>query len=434
MTLRIAYHTGEYPRATDTFIQREVAALRKLGVTVETFTVRRTGREHLVGQDQRDEAERTFVVQEAARNPLRLIGSHAGAFVRSPARYARAAAQAWRIGWPGLSGRLLSLAYFAEAGELAAELRRRGIRHVHNHFANSSCSVATLASTMGGIGLSFTMHGPAIFFEPAKWRIDAKIAQARFVACISHFCRSQAMIYADPVTWPKLHVVHCGVEPDRYRPRTHTDPPRQVLFVGRLAAVKGLPMLLDAWAALADEFPDTTLKLVGDGPDRAMLERRVRDRGLADRVVFTGYQSQAQVGAHLAETDLFVMASFAEGVPVVLMEALAAGVPAVATRIAGVGELVEDGVSGLLVPPGDGASLAEAMRTLLSDASMRQRFGAAGRARVEAEFDVSREAAKLRGLFAAARGEAAATPPEPSDESEPQPRPAAEATVRRGAA
>jgi len=262
-----------------------------------------------------------------------------------------------------------------------------------------------LMSEMSGIPYSFTLHGPDIFYEPYRWRLDEKIARARFVACISHFARSQAMAFSAPEHWNKLHIVHCGVDPARYdtqSPKAHA----HLVFVGRLAGVKGVPVLLQALQGLIAEHPDLRLTLVGDGPERAALETLAQ--GLGDHVEFVGYQSQDAVAALLSEATLHVLPSFAEGVPVVLMEAMAARVPVVTTRIAGVPELVEDGVSGLLVPPGDADALRVALGRLLTDADLCRAMGEAGRVRVRTEFASDTEAAWLAALF---QGYAEGVPP-----------------------
>jgi glycosyltransferase involved in cell wall biosynthesis len=261
-----------------------------------------------------------------------------------------------------------------------------------------------LASALGGFTYSFTMHGPAEFYEPKYWRIDTKVRRAKFVACISHFARSQAMVFAPQEAWNKLHVVHCGVSPEQFTPVKHERRGSRLLFVGRLAAVKGLPVLLEAVAQLAKQRPDLTLVVAGDGPDRAKLEAQARRLDIAPNVEFRGYQSQAQVRELLQQTDVFAMASFAEGVPVVLMEAMAAGVPVVATRIAGVPELVDDGVSGFLVPPGEPLTLAEKIELLLDEPATRNHFGAAGRKKVEREFNIATEAEKLCRILTTALG------------------------------
>lgn len=389
----LAYLTGEYPRATDTFIQREVAALRALGYDVLTCSVRRTGPEHIVGPEQAQEQASTFHILEAAKSPLRLGGALLKALLK-PQRFFAAAALAVRTTPPGLRGGLYQVFYFLEAVVLAEEMSRRDVTHLHNHIAKASCTVAMLASRLSGIPYSFTLHGPDIFFEPMHWRLDEKIARAAFVACISDFCRSQAMIFSAPEDWPKLKIVHCGVQPDLY---ADAPPPegKRLLFVGRLAAVKGVAVLLDALAALRNAHPNVTLTLIGDGPERAALEAHATRLDLMSHVTFAGYKSQAEVAAALAGHDVFVLPSFAEGVPVVLMEAMAAGRPVVTTRIAGVPELVQDGLSGRLVAPGNTRDLELALDEMLSGATDLAAMGAAGRIKVGEDHDATREAAKL---------------------------------------
>jgi glycosyltransferase involved in cell wall biosynthesis len=416
-SLRIAYLTGEYPRATDTFIQREVAELRKLGFEVLTCSIRRTSTAHHVGDEQRQEAKNTFHVLSATSSVLTSVRSHFKAVTCRPKRYTRGLALAWRVSPAGWRAHLYQLIYFAEAVVLAEHLLKSGVQHLHNHIAKSSCTVAMLASTISGIPYSFTLHGPDIFFEPTHWRLDEKIARASFVACISHFCRSQAMTFSDPQNWDKLHIVHCGVEPARYAllgDRTGNN----LLFVGRLAAVKGVPLLLMALQNLLPDFPKLHLTFIGDGPERARLEEMAASLGVTSAVTFAGYRGQSEVAAQLQTTDVLVLPSFAEGVPVVLMEAMAAEVPVVTTRIAGIPELVEDRVSGALVRPGDVAELTDALREILADEPLRKRYGAAGRKKVIAEFDIQAEAAWLGTLidtYANGRAQSALRPTEHSN-------------------
>jgi len=394
----IAYLTGEYPRATDTFIQREVAALRALGFTIHTCTIRRTATQHHTDAAQRAEAAATFAVLPAT---LRL--SHPGAHLRAlghPGRYLRALVLAWRTAPRGLRGRAYNLVYFAEAVTLAAHLRAIGAVHLHNHIAKASCTVAMLASALTGIPFSFTLHGPDDLWEPAHWHLHDKIARAAFVACISQFCRAQAMLFADRADWDRLHVVHCGVDPDAYPAASGTGD--QLVFVGRLAAVKGLPVLFQALAQARRTRPGLRLTLIGDGPDRAVLKDEARTLGLD--ATFLGYRAPAEVAQVLATADALVLPSFAEGVPVVLMEAMAARLPVIATRVAGVPELVEHGIMGLLVPPGDADALASAILTLMADPALRAAMGAAGQAQVARAFDAATEAAVLAALFKAAGG------------------------------
>lgn len=395
--MKIAYLNGQYPRATDTFVQREVAGLRRHGVEVATYSVRRPALNDGTSEAIQQEHARTEYL--LAGGVTRLLWSALLEGLRSPLRMFRAKRLAWSTRQPGLRGLLYQGVYLLEAAALAGRLRRSGVSHLHNQFADASCTVAMLASELTGVPFSFTIHGPGIFFEPMRWRLDEKVKRAAFVSCISHFCRSQVMCFADPSDWDKLKIIHCGVEPGLYTQRSHEGAGSRLLFVGRIDAVKGLPVLLEALAGLRKNRPDVTLTVVGDGPDRARLEARAAEHDLAGAVTFVGFQTPEQVREHLAETDVFVMTSFAEGVPVVLMEAMMAGVPVVAPRVAGIAELVDHGVSGEVTAPGDESGVVAAIEKLLTDAALRQRYGQAGAAKVAAEFDVGVESAKLAELL-----------------------------------
>jgi colanic acid/amylovoran biosynthesis glycosyltransferase len=392
VNLRIAYMTGEYFRVSHTFIRREAAMLRALGHHVQSISIRPPRPGENLGPEA--EAEKFSAIILLPASPFALIAAHLSQLVASPARYFSALALAFRTRKSFFS----AIAYFAESALLARRMRQEKLTHLHNHFSSSSCSVAMLAAQMGGFAFSFTVHGPAEFFEAAAWRLDEKVRRALFVNCISWFCRSQVMVFAAPADWPKLHIVHCGVDPAQFPPRREIAAGTNLLFIGRLAAAKGLPILLEAMTKL----PNATLTIAGDGPDRRLLESQSQQLSLAARVRFAGYQTPDQIRALLAQADLFVMTSFAEGVPVVLMEAMAAGVPVIATRIAGIPELIADGQSGLLVPPGDADSTARAIASLLNDPALRSRFAAAARATVEKDFNLHTESRWLNTILTSA--------------------------------
>jgi len=400
--MRIAYLTGTYPRATDTFIQREVAGLRSHGMDVHTFAVRCPEDKQIVGPEQASEREKTFYILSENGSPSNLLGLvkvHVSLLAGSPRRYLSAISLALKTRQPDVKGLLYQLFYFAEAGVLADQVKQKEIAHLHNHFGNTSCSVAMLAAALGDFTYSFTLHGPAIFFEPHRWRIDEKMKRASFVSCISNYCRSQAMVFAPYEIWDRLHIIHCGVNPSQFQSVKHSGAGNRLLFVGRLAAVKGLPVLLESLTEIKKTMPEVVLTVVGDGADRVMLETQAADLGLSNNVEFVGYQSQAAVRDYLQQTDVFVLPSFAEGVPVVLMEAMMSGVPVVATQIAGVSELVEDGVSGFLVPPSDGDALGDRIQTLLADGELRQKLGAQGVMKVREQFDINQESKKLAAIM-----------------------------------
>ena len=350
----IGYITDHYPATSHTFVQREVLALRRLGVDVRTFSIHRVGAEHVLSQADRDAVASTPALLPVA--PLRLIHAHLRALLRHPRAYLTTLAYAARIRARSPRTRVWQLLYFAEAMLLWQLCRRSGIGHVHAHFASPGADVAHLyahfarsAGTVGA-GWSFTAHGFDID-NADQDVLAAKVSDADFVVCVSDYGRGRLMALVDEGAWPKLEVIHCGVDVPAVSPperETPADGRLAVLSVGRLVAVKGQGVLIEAIATLARDGADVTLTLVGDGPRRPALERLAHRHGVADRVRFTGRVGQDDIGAHYAAADVFCLSSFAEGVPVVLMEAMASGIPVVATRINGIPELIEDGESGIL--------------------------------------------------------------------------------------
>jgi glycosyltransferase involved in cell wall biosynthesis len=407
--MNVAYITSLYPSLSHSFILREVRALRAQGVEVRSFSVRRTPESQLIAPEDREEAAATRVLLPP--RPRELAGAAARALAHTRGGLLRLAAGAVRRGLSvGPRAALWQLFYLGEAVLVWDDCRRTGVRHVHAHFANVGADVAQLVARIGGPGWtwSFTMHGPTEFFDVPGHRLADKTRDARFVACISDFCRSQLMKLVEREHWDKLHLVRCGVDPEVYAP----PPPRdddgtlRVVCVGRLVPDKGQSLLVDAIGLLRARGVDARLELVGDGPDRAHLDAHVRELGLGDAVVLAGAVGQDTIRDHYAAADVFCLPSFAEGVPVVLMEAMAMGMPVVTTRIAGIGELVEDGISGVLVRPGRADLLADALQGL-TDPETRRRMGAAGRAMVVREFDVARSAAVLAGILRDRTGTAA---------------------------
>jgi len=397
MNIALAYLCGEYPRATDTFIQREVAALRRAGLRIETISVRRPALREQGTEEQEQERRQTHYLLPCP--PWKLVAAHLGLLLRSPGRYWQAVRLALTVRSPGWRALAYQLFYFAEAGMVAARMRQQGLSHLHNHAPDSSGYVAMLAAELAGLTYSMTIHGFGILSEPGRWRLKEKIERALFTICISQYARSQAMLWSQRSRWPSLHVVHCGIEPEVQTSRRHEGQGQRLLFVGRFDHVKGLPLLLEAFAILAARDTHRHLDLVGDGPERSDLEAMVVELGLQERVTFHGYHSQAELRRDYAAADLFVLTSFVEGIPVVLMEAMAQGVPVVAPRITGIPELVEDGVSGMLYTPGDVDELAARAELLLNDAGLRNRCLEAGRQTVARQFNLTTEGDRLAEIM-----------------------------------
>jgi glycosyltransferase involved in cell wall biosynthesis len=387
--MHVAVLVSQYPTTSNTFIRREVAALRRRGVEVQTFAVRGPPPEMALSEEDRHERERTWYVLPTTLAAL--LAAHAAAFAARPGAYIRTALAALRHRAPGLRTLVWSFFYFAEAILLARELERRAISHLHNHFANGGADVGLLVSRFLGIGWSLTLHGASDFGQ-APGPLAQKVAVARFVVCVSQFGRAQVLRMLAPEAWGKVIVSRCGVEPARFAP---TPPggarsPVRVLCVGRLVPEKGIPGLADSFVELASRGADAELVLVGEGPERERIEARFRACCVPSRLTLLGALPEEDVCRELARADVFVLPSLMEGLPVVLMEAMAAGVPVVAPRLAGIPELVEDGVSGLLFAPADWGELAARLARLIADPAERSRLGAAGRARVAAEYDVDR--------------------------------------------
>lgn len=404
----LAYVTAEYPGPSHTFILREVRALRQLRVDVRTFSIRRTHPERVLSVADREEFDRTYAVLPTT--PSRLLGAHLTALLTSPAHYASTLLASLRQGAPGLRGRLWQFFYFVEAMIIWRHCRRLGVRHLHAQFGNVAGDVSALAARFGAAvddrpwSWSLTVHGSSEFYELGLNRLIDKVHSAAFVVCVSDFGRSQLMSVVDRVHWDKLHVVHCGVAPAEYLPvdrRGRDASTLRVLTVGRLANVKGHAVLLEALADLVGHGRDVQFTVVGDGPERAALERIARRLGIEDRVTFAGAVGQDRIRDFYSRADVFCLPSFFEGLPVVLMEAMSTELPVVTTAITGVPELVEHEQSGLLVRPGRADLLAQALARI-ADApeDERLRMGQAGRRRVLAEFDVEPAARSLRRLFA----------------------------------
>lgn len=395
--LRVAYLCGEYPRATDTFIQREVALLRQAGLIVETISVRKPLKQEQGTSEQIEERRRTHYLLPCSL--WRILSDHFKLLIRSPGRYMHGLWLALTVRSPGLRALLFQFFYFAEAGLVASLMKQQHLTHIHNHAPNASGYVAMLAGQIGGFTYSMTLHGFGILSEPSRWRLKEKIERSLFTVCVSHHARSQAMLWSPRECWKRLHVVHCGIEPEVKNIRDHSGRGKHILFAGRFDHVKGLPILIESFQTLSEQDPRLCLHMVGDGPQRTELESIVRKKQLKDRVTFYGYLSQAELRSLFETADVFVMSSFAEGIPVVLMEAMAFSVPVVAPRITGIPELIDDGVNGYLTTPGDIDSLVSSIETLLNDASLRNRFASNARFKVEQEFNLFEETKRLATIM-----------------------------------
>lgn len=400
--LRLAYLVSRYPYVSHVFILREVLALRGAGALIDTFTIRRPELEDLRSAEDREAYATTHPILPATA--LSLLSAHAIAVVTRPRRYWSTLRRALALRGPGGRAALWQLFYFGEAALMWRECRRRGIRHIHAHHANVASDVSLLAAHLGGEGWSwsFTMHGSTEFFDVREHRLAEKTELARLVICVSDHGRSQLMTHVDPVHWDKLHVVHCGVDVGRFASvdRRGRGDEIELLTVGRVVPVKGQQLLIEALAELVGQGEAVRLTIVGDGPALAGLRSLVERLGVSDRVDFAGAVGQEEIRSYYERADVFALPSFAEGIPVVLIEAMATGLPVVASRITGIPELVEEGASGLLVTPGRGDQLVRALASIIAATPERRaEMGTAARDRVVAEFALERTAGQLLESF-----------------------------------
>jgi len=392
--MKLAYLVNQYPKVSHTFIRREIAALESLGLEVDRFSLRGT-KEHL--GDEADEAERrrTRALLDEGAAGLARAGLWMG--VRRPRRMLRAARLAYSVGRRSDRGLLRHAVYLAEACKLASWIESSGCEHVHAHFGTNSATVAMLCQELGGPPFSFTVHGPEEFDKPDLIALREKIERCAFALAVSSFGLSQLYRRARFDDWRKLHVVRCGVDASFFDwPRSPVPQSPRLVSVGRLSSQKGQLLLIEAAAELARRGVWFELVLVGDGELRGEIETAIAHHRLGDRIRITGWADGDRVKQEIMAARALVLPSFAEGLPVVLMEAFALGRPVISTFVAGIPELVVPGRSGWLVPAGSVEALAGAMREALEASTLDlDAMAAHGESRVRDLHDVRTSAAAL---------------------------------------
>jgi len=379
---------------SQTFIGREIRALEDLGATVERFGLRNWGGELV---DERDIRERRLTRAVTGVGMARLICALLLMPFRRPVSFFRAARLSLRVARRSDRSLMIHLIYLAEACVLVRWLEESRIEHLHVHFASNSTEVAMLCRVLGGPPYSFMVHGPEEFDRAATLSMDEKTSRAAFVATISSYARSQLFRWIRFEDWPKITIVRCGLDEDYLD--AEPEPPaanRRLICVGRLCEQKGQVLLIEAAAKAVQAAGHFELLLIGDGDLRPAVEEAISRHQLEEVVHLAGWADRDEVKKQIANSAGLVLASFAEGLPVVIMESLALERPVITTWIAGIPELVRDGETGWLIPAGDVDALATAIEQLLAaPAEELQRMGANGRSRVLERHDVRLEAAHL---------------------------------------
>lgn len=397
--IRMAYFLSRYPAVSHTFFLKEILGLRRLGFEIEVASV---------NPPDRTVAELPLVEAEEAGNTYCLKQTSIwGAIcvlvtvtLVHPAVILRGIKAVLATGGWDLPRKIYALFYTVEAILLGRWMEKHGLRHLHVHFGGSVATVAMLAAEIWKFNYSLTIHGPEEFYEVDYCYLPRKVERARFIFCISDFCRSQLMKYCDPAHWDKMHVVRLGVDVEEFKPiRRSPNQPLQIVCVGRLVPAKGQHILLRALSLLHAKGHAPRLIFVGNGPDSDSLKREAALVGLTEHVVFRGALNHDQTREQLSQADIFALASFAEGIPVALMEAMAMTIPCVSTSVAGIPELIRDAVDGLLVPPSSVESLARAIESLLVDPELRERLGASARTRVMERYNLTDNLKVLASTF-----------------------------------
>ena len=396
--MNIAYLVSQYPKVSHSFVRREVLAAERQGHHVLRVSIQPPALP-LVDPDDVSEAAKTHVILSGARAAvaLRLLAALVFTSITHPVRFFTGLRSAWRLGRRSDRGLARHFAYLAEACLLLGITRKKQIDHVHAHFGTNPTAVAMLCRRMGGPAYSFTVHGPDEFDRATILGFASKAQHAAFVVAITSYCRSQLFRWINHEDWSKVHVVRCGLDATFLKGEIQPAVARRRLVcVGRLNAQKGQLLLLEAAASVRDEIGDFELVFAGDGEMRPQIEQKIDELGLRATVRITGWISSTEVREELLASRALVLPSFAEGLPVVIMEALAVGRPVITTTIAGIPELVEDQKNGWLVPAGDVGRLANSMQAALTCAPHElDEMGAHGRAQVCKLHDIDVEATRL---------------------------------------
>lgn len=398
--MKVAYFINQYPKVSHSFVRREIIALEELGFSVVRVALRGWDAP-LVDAADRSEAVRTHYLLR--RGLMGLIWSALRRTLRSPKNQLRALALATRMSKSADRPLPYHLIYWAEACALLDHLEEKPVEHVHAHFGTNSAEVVMLARAMGGPSYSFTVHGPDEFDRPQALHLAEKVAASSFVVAISSFGRSQMYRWVGHAHWSKIQVVHCGLDASFLSAPTDGEYPQRdrIVCVGRLCEQKGQLLLLDAVRRLKDRGRRIELVLAGDGEMREELEASIQRMHLQGDVSITGWIDGDRVREELLASKAMVLPSFAEGLPVVVMEAMALKRVVLSTRIAGIPELVRDGVDGWLVTPGDVEALVESLIEILDTPVERlAAMGESARQRIVERHDARVEARKLSQLFA----------------------------------
>ena len=394
INVRITYLINQYPKVSHTFIRREILALERLGHEIQRVALRGWDEKPIDSQDILEQTKTVYVLKNGI---LSLLLSAFKCLLQKPSNFFSALWLAIQMGIRADRPLIFHLVYFLEACQVYLETKQFNSQHLHAHFGTNPSEIAMLVNTFGGLPYSFTVHGPEEFDRPQFLKLSEKIDRAKFVVAISSFGRSQLMRWVSFDNWYKIKIVHCGLEPDFFSiPAVSIPAKPSLVCVGRLCEQKGQLLLVEAVKTLSEQQVEVELTLAGDGEMRTEIESLIAKYQLEDKVIITGWISSEAVRAHILASQVLILPSFAEGLPVVIMEAMSLRRPVISTYIAGIPELVQHGENGWLCVAGDITALSNTIREALSTPVARlQEMGDAAFASVIARHHIDSEAAKL---------------------------------------
>jgi colanic acid/amylovoran biosynthesis glycosyltransferase len=394
--LKIAYLISQYPALSHTFIKKEVEAMEAAGHEVVMASIRKPANLDILGEEGIRDYRRTFYLLSECTSRV------FPAFFRILFRGAnlKCMAGTWLRVLRKRPFHLATYAYAIEALVLVDWMLQNDVKHVHNHFGNAAATVAMIAAASHLVDYSLSIHGPDIFYETDTELLGMKLSGSKFARSISHYSRSQMCLFTAGEHWPRFEIVRCGIDPEIFTPRPETgNHIPELLCVGRLVSAKGQRFLIEASQLLHEKGIKHTLTFVGNGPDLDHLKKLAADFGIADKISFPGGMNPEGVRSAYAKADIFVLPSLAEGVPVVLMEAMASGVPVISTAITGIPELIESGKEGILVPPSDPVLLAAAIQKIIKEPEKSRTMTLKARQKVLADYNLKKNGPGMAHLF-----------------------------------
>lgn len=395
--MKLAYLLSEYPTLGHTYLLREVTGLRARGWDVQVISIRKPSAE-LFAPSSVEIKEFRSTRHVLGSGPAEFLFAHLATLFTRPAKWLKGFGTAWRYGRSRPRRAVSSLAYFSEAILAGRWLRAAGFTHVHSVYCTT---IGLIAAQVFDLELSLTLHGPEEFVDPEGFGIGEKVAASLFASAISYYGKSQIMLWSVPADWQKLEITPLGIDSTGWNPASFRENPEpfRLVSVGRLAPVKGFPLLFEAIASLTAQGRKVSLTIAGDGPERADLIKLARQLGIEMAITFAGWKTQEELRELYRESEACVLASFAEGIPVVFMEAMALGVPCIAPRITGIPELIRHGIDGLLFTPADVEDLASAIAELMDNTELRRRMAQSCPARVADKFNLAKNVDHLSAIF-----------------------------------